>query len=76
MPSSFRFFSIILLRAREARSSADIAQPMMKFGVHDVKGEAKEPPPQMGIKMLDSLKAFFCYPLFLSCMRVVVCDLT
>merc|ERR1712168_1521780 len=29
MPSSFRFFSICLLRAREARSSALMAQPMM-----------------------------------------------
>lgn len=29
MPSSFRFFSICLLRARAARSSADEAQPMM-----------------------------------------------
>ena len=29
MPSSFRFFSICLLRALEARSSADMAQPMM-----------------------------------------------
>ncbi|CAH4029166.1 unnamed protein product [Pieris brassicae] len=28
MPSSFRFFSICLLRARAARSSADEAQPM------------------------------------------------
>ena len=29
IPSSFRFFSICLLRAREARSSALMAQPMM-----------------------------------------------
>lgn len=29
MPSSFRFFSIILLRARAARSSADMAQPIL-----------------------------------------------
>ena len=47
IPSSFKFFSICLLRALEALSSADIAHPMMKFGVHEVKVDVA--PPQMGI---------------------------
>ena len=49
IPSSFRFFSISLLRALEALSSADIAHPMMKFGVHDVRAELEMELPQMGI---------------------------
>lgn len=47
IPSSLRFFSICLLRALEARSSADMAHPMMKLGVHEVKVDVV--PPQMGI---------------------------
>ena len=51
IPSSFKFFSICLLRALEALSSADIAQPMMKLGVHEVKVEEEVVPPQMGINL-------------------------
>jgi hypothetical protein len=50
IPSSFKFFSICLLRALEALSSADMAHPMMKFGVHEVKVDVA--PPQMGIKLI------------------------
>ena len=49
IPSSFKFFSICLLLALEALSSADIAHPMMKFGVHAVKAEELLEAPQMGI---------------------------
>lgn len=52
IPSSLRFFSICLLRALEALSSADIAHPMMKFGVHAVKAEdVVMELPQMGINV-------------------------
>jgi hypothetical protein len=60
MPSSLRFFSISLLLALEALSSADNAQPMMKLGVHEVlKAElvvAVEAAPQMGINFISLLR--------------------
>ena len=60
MPSSFKFFSICLLLALEALSSADIAQPMMKFGVHAVKAEVEfREAPQMGINSLINVKLRF-----------------
>ena len=49
-PSSFKFFSICLLLALEALSSADIAHPMMKVGVH--AGNELLEAPQMGINCL------------------------
>ena len=66
IPSSFRFFSISLLRALEALSSADIAHPMMKFGVHEVKVDVA--PPQMGI----NLRLEFKILLAVVCLRFVV----
>ena len=54
IPSSFKFFSICLLLALEALSSADIAHPMMKLApVHfEVKAEELLELPQMGIQSI------------------------
>lgn len=54
-PSSLRFFSICLLRAKAARSSADMAQPILlhvaftnatpvSFYFHPYRGTAEPPP--------------------------------
>ena len=55
-----------MLRALEALSSADIAHPMMKFGVHEVKVDVA--PPQMGI----NLRLEFKILLAVVCLRFVV----